>query len=51
MKSFLRKSKADGSSVAKIERAIRRGWQPGLSVREVITRRRHRRQGAADYGQ
>jgi hypothetical protein len=32
MKSHLRFSKADGSTKRKVERAIARGWQPGLSA-------------------
>ncbi len=32
MKSYLRKSKASGSTVAKIDRLIRRGWEPGKAL-------------------
>lgn len=32
MKSFLRKSKASGSTLAKIDKLLRRGWAPGKSV-------------------
>ena len=32
MKSFLRKSKASGSTVAKVDKLIRRGWEPGKAV-------------------
>ena len=32
MKSSLRKSAASGSTIAKIDKAIRRGWQPGYPV-------------------
>ena len=32
MKTFLRKSKASGSTVAKVDKLIRRGWEPGRSI-------------------
>jgi hypothetical protein len=45
MKSSIRFSKASGSDHRKIERAIRRGWHPGLSISDVLKRRK-RQDGA-----
>ena len=42
MKTGLRFSRASGSAHAKVEKAIRRGWQPGLRVRDFLApRSRH----------
>ena len=32
MKSSLRKSAASGSTIAKIDKLIRRGWEPGKAI-------------------
>jgi hypothetical protein len=39
-KSYLRRTRASGSDKIKIERAIRRGWQPGKRIGDVLGRRK-----------
>ena len=41
----LKESRASGSTVAKVARLLRLGWHPGLSVRDVLPRRRRTREG------
>jgi hypothetical protein len=46
MKSFLRKSAASGTERAKIEKLVRRGWQPGIKIGDLLAgSRRNRRKG------
>jgi hypothetical protein len=45
MKSFLRKSAASGSDRAKIEKLVRRGWQPGIKIGDVLGNRRRKQKG------
>ena len=40
MKSAMRFSKASGTERAKIEKLIRRGWQPGKRIGDVLKNRR-----------
>ena len=51
-KTFLRQSKASGSTRIKVDTAIRRGWQPGLPVSDFLRRRpgkfQHRRAVGGD---
>lgn len=46
MKSALRFSKASGTERAKIEKLIRRGWQPGKRIGDVL---RNKRKGVGRY--
>ena len=39
MKSSIRFSKASLSAHRKVELAIRRGWRPGLKIKDVLKRR------------
>jgi hypothetical protein len=43
MKSPLRGSRADGSTKAKVDLLIRRGWRPGLRISDVLQRRNDKR--------
>lgn len=45
MKSFLRASRASGSTKRRVDLAIRRGWQPGMKLSDVFKRRRPRQDG------
>jgi len=40
MKSSRRFSKASGTERAKVEKLIRRGWEPGKRIGEVLRNRR-----------
>jgi len=48
MKNFLRKSAASGTDRAKIEKLVRRGWQPGIKIGDVLSNRRRRKGVARD---
>jgi hypothetical protein len=48
MKSYLRKSSASGTDRAKIEKLVRRGWQPGLKIGDVLSNRKRRKGVARD---
>jgi hypothetical protein len=41
-KSHLRWSAASGTAKRKIERLLRRGWQPGLAIGKILEDRRHK---------
>lgn len=43
MKSYLRRSKATGTELHKINVAMRRGWQPGCRTGDYLGGRRRRR--------
>lgn len=47
-KTFMRSKRASRSAIQKIERAIRAGWQPGMSLREALKRRRTRMEAASN---
>ena len=47
MKTALRFKRASGSARAKIETALRRGWQPGDKVRDFLRRQSRRNQSSA----
>jgi hypothetical protein len=40
MKSPYRSSKASGTEKAKIDKLIRRGWQPGKRIGDILSNRR-----------
>jgi len=47
VKTYLRESKSDGTTISKIDKAIRRGWRPGRGrVRDFIGKRRQREEMA-----
>ena len=48
VKSFIRKSAASGTDRAKIEKLVRRGWQPGLKIGDVLSNRKRRKGVAQD---
>jgi hypothetical protein len=50
VKSYLRRSKCDRSTLNKIDRAIRAGWRPGMSVADVLSRNRRRRFARLEAG-
>jgi len=47
MKSYLRFSRASGSTRQRVELAIRRGWRPGLKIGDLLSRKSQRRLTAA----
>jgi hypothetical protein len=48
MKTFMRSKRASRSTIQKIERAIRAGWQPGISLRDALKRRRTRTEAGSN---